>query len=160
MNWFAKMLIVLLISACVLPFFIRGKSGKPLPSLDRFQAPRIALPDTQVARDLLDKTREKVREHLPETPVKPARMYKWRDGKGTVHLSDQPNTDGPCEMVMVNPNVNVVPVGNKKGAPASLTVPALTTIPLEDIPRLIDQAKEVGNLPEQREKALEKQIGQ
>jgi hypothetical protein len=170
MRWIWKVVIALLVFVCILPFFIRGKNGKPLLSLDRLQAPKIVLPDTQVARELLDKTREKVREHLPETPAKPGRMYKWRDARGTVHLSDQPNPDGPCELLLVNPNTNIMPsvkttaaaapACDKKGALASLTAPALTTIPLADIPRLVDQAKEAGNLPEQRERALEKQIGQ
>jgi hypothetical protein len=36
-------------------------------------------------------------------------LYKWRDAKGRLHVTDQPPADRPYETVQYDPNANVVP---------------------------------------------------
>jgi len=36
-------------------------------------------------------------------------LYKWRDARGHLHVTDVPPTDRPYETVRYNPNTNVVP---------------------------------------------------
>lgn len=36
-------------------------------------------------------------------------LYKWRDAKGRLNVTDVPPTDRPYETLVYNPNTNVVP---------------------------------------------------
>lgn len=38
-----------------------------------------------------------------------APLYKWRDDKGRLHVTDQPPPDRPYETVRYDPKTNVVP---------------------------------------------------
>ena len=45
----------------------------------------------------------------PPSPRAAPALYKWRDAKGGLHVTDVPPTDRPYETVRYDPNVNVVP---------------------------------------------------
>lgn len=47
--------------------------------------------------------------HVPRSPNATPRLYKWRDAKGGLHVTDTPPTDRPYETLKYNPNTNVVP---------------------------------------------------
>jgi Domain of unknown function (DUF4124) len=49
------------------------------------------------------------RQHLPASPKASPLLYKWRDAKGGLHVTDAPPADRPYETVRYDPNVNVVP---------------------------------------------------
>lgn len=46
---------------------------------------------------------------VPRSPTAVPLLYKWRDAKGQVHVTDVPPKDRPYETVKYNPNTNVVP---------------------------------------------------
>jgi len=46
---------------------------------------------------------------LPASPKAAPALYKWRDAKGGLHVTDIPPTDRPYETVRYDPNINVVP---------------------------------------------------
>ena len=46
---------------------------------------------------------------LPASPKANPVLYKWRDAKGGLHVTDTPPTDRPYETLKYNPNTNVVP---------------------------------------------------
>jgi hypothetical protein len=48
---------------------------------------------------------------LPASPTLGPPMYKWRDEKGRLHVTDQPPSDRPYETLRYDPNTNVVPSG-------------------------------------------------
>jgi hypothetical protein len=50
-----------------------------------------------------------VRQQLPVSPTSNPVLYKWRDAKGGLHVTDTPPTDRPFETVHYDPKVNVVP---------------------------------------------------
>jgi uncharacterized protein DUF4124 len=50
-----------------------------------------------------------VRTLVPASPRAMPLLYKWRDAKGGLHITDVPPTDRPYETVHYDPNVNVVP---------------------------------------------------
>ena len=50
---------------------------------------------------------------VPASPKLGPPLYKWRDDKGRLHVTDTPPADRPYETVRYDPNTNVVP-----GAPA------------------------------------------
>jgi len=39
-------------------------------------------------------------------------LYKWRDDKGRLHVTDRPPSDRPYETVRYDPDTNVVPSGS------------------------------------------------
>ena len=50
-----------------------------------------------------------VRALVPPSPKANPTLYKWRDAKGRVNVTDVPPKDRPFETLHVNPNANVVP---------------------------------------------------
>ena len=50
-----------------------------------------------------------VKAQLPASPKSNPMLYKWRDAKGGLHVTDTPPTDRPYETLKYNPNTNVVP---------------------------------------------------
>ena len=50
-----------------------------------------------------------VKAQLPPSPKSNPVLYKWRDAKGGLHVTDTPPTDRPYETLKYNPNTNVVP---------------------------------------------------
>ena len=46
---------------------------------------------------------------LPVSPKANPVLYKWRDAKGGLHITDTPPADRPYETLKYNPNTNVVP---------------------------------------------------
>lgn len=71
-----------------------------------------------------------VRHAAPVSPnaqtASPA-LYKWRDAKGRLNVTDVPPTDRPYETVRYDPNTNVVP-GYRSPA-AAADVPENRPIP-------------------------------
>ena len=46
---------------------------------------------------------------LPVSPKSNPVLYKWRDAKGGLHVTDTPPVDRPYETLKYDPNMNVVP---------------------------------------------------
>ena len=46
---------------------------------------------------------------VPASPKLGPPLYKWRDDKGRLHVTDQPPADRAYETVRFDPNTNVVP---------------------------------------------------
>ena len=51
---------------------------------------------------------------VPASPNLGPPLYKWRDDKGRLHVTDAPPTDRPYETVHYDPNTNVVPDASPK----------------------------------------------
>lgn len=95
------------------------------------------------------------------------RVFKWTDKYGNMQFSDKPpfNTEGITNLkeVWVDPGVNLME-GLKQleeeessaGVTSSLQVPSPSTVPITQVPQLIDDAKQVQQLMNQRGKELEK----
>jgi uncharacterized protein DUF4124 len=49
---------------------------------------------------------------VPASPKLGPALYKWRDDKGRLHVTDAPPTDRQYERVRYDPNTNVVPAGS------------------------------------------------
>jgi len=49
---------------------------------------------------------------VPASPKLGPPLYKWRDDKGRLQVTDKPPTDRPYETVRYDPNANVVPSGS------------------------------------------------
>jgi hypothetical protein len=58
-----------------------------------------------------------MRAAVPASPRAAPVLYKWRDAKGGLHVTDTPPTDRPYVTVRYDPNVNVVPNVLPPGTP-------------------------------------------
>ncbi len=111
-------------------------------------------------------------------------FYRWQDANGVWQFSRAPNRNTTNLVVRTDPNANVLqsmsqeaidrafgrepppasdnsitrnnPLANGQGLENSLPVPI--TVPVTEIPKLLDQAKDVQKIMEQRVKQMEKQI--
>lgn len=53
-----------------------------------------------------------VARKVPGSPTLGPPLYKWRDAKGRLQVTDTPPGDRPYETVRYDPNTNVVPSGS------------------------------------------------
>lgn len=95
-------------------------------------------------------------------------FYKWRDDSGRTFYSDE-RVNETDQIVYVDPETNIVKafaVSSSESEAVSANVdeqtaseqsfmPSLTTVPLSEVPALIQQTKDVKLLMEQRNDALE-----
>lgn len=153
-------LLVILALATAIPFIIKGKDGNPLMSMDHFSAPKIALPDLTnleakarntltAAQEEIETVQEKISDALPKQETK---IFKWKDDKGQWHFSDQPRTKGQSTEVKIDSKVNTLPtvkaVSEQKSTPTKNDESSdfglsLTTVPLGQVPQLIEDASSV-----------------
>jgi hypothetical protein len=50
-----------------------------------------------------------IKQQLPISAKSNPTLYRWRDAKGGLHITDTPPTDRPFETVHYDPKTNVVP---------------------------------------------------
>jgi hypothetical protein len=50
-----------------------------------------------------------VKQQLPVSAKSNPNLYRWKDAKGGLHVTDTPPTDRPYETLHYDPNTNVVP---------------------------------------------------
>lgn len=111
----------------------------------------------------------------PTASAGSGKIYKWRDAQGKLHFSDKPNPAGSSDEVAIAPNTNVLepprpsappppPPQGQVGTPApveskGLELPSITTVPLEDIPQLIEDAQGLTEMADQHQAALKEALG-
>lgn len=103
-------------------------------------------------------------------------FYRWKDSKGSWQFSNLPNPNTPNIVVETDPNANILQslstdkidaaLGRAKAMDSTLankadsladdmpSIPLPTTIPITEVPELINQAKAVQDLMNQRTEML------
>ena len=122
------------------------------------------LPEISAGQELLDKVSRSLPDLSSAPAPKPATVYRWRDEQGTVHYSDRPNPKGGSERIVANPQTNLVPAKKEATAAAAktgeetadsdssgLSLPLPTSIPITEVPKLIDDARELQQFSQLRE---------
>ncbi|MCG8668582.1 MAG: hypothetical protein MI867_04145 [Pseudomonadales bacterium] len=108
-------------------------------------------------------------------PQRPGVYYRWKDQNGIWQFSTKPNPNTANIVVETDPNANVVqslsndkidsalgrvretaPVQGAPSAPEESSIPLPTTIPITEVPDLINQAKAVQDLVNKRTEIIEK----
>lgn len=151
MNIFIKLLVLLLILACAGPFFIKGPDGRPLMSIDKLKLPELSMPSFDISSVAPD----------ADEQGDGLRVYKWRDEKGVVHYSDSPAQGRQSKLTAIKditvlssePAKQTYTKQPEKTAPLNqngVPVPGLTTVPIADIPQLVEDARQVKRLVEER----------
>ena len=152
MKIMIKLLVLALVGAIVAPMILKGPDGRPLMSWEDF----FSVPDSTVG---LSKPISKSSDLTT--------VYKWQDEEGQWHFSDKPMGKGEHETLKYNPNANIIQslkkpeeesnavVTPKLKTPEISSGPSLTTVPLTEVPELMDQAKQYQQLIDQRNQTLE-----
>lgn len=109
-------------------------------------------------------------------------FYRWQDENGVWQFSELPNRNTLNMVVRTDPNANVLqgltadqidsafgrikntnsimennPLANGEGLEPTLPVP--TTVPIAEIPKLIDQAKDVQRIMDERMQRMDTMLG-
>ncbi|VAX14282.1 hypothetical protein MNBD_GAMMA24-14 [hydrothermal vent metagenome] len=169
MKLIFKLMLLALLLVGVSPFLLHGPNGKPILSLDKLALPNLARLFDRASSASVSKTIDNIKSTADEAlPVKlndnNTAVHKWRDERGIWHFSDKQNPQGKDEVVLINTNTNVVQadpkVNNKPNKPANGSatggekenkedngpgIPFPTTIPLQDIPKLIKDTQVLKN---------------
>ncbi|MDY6972208.1 MAG: hypothetical protein SV775_07745 [Thermodesulfobacteriota bacterium] len=155
--------------AIMLLFVIRGPDGRPLLTKDTIKAPRIELHGFSKVKGLFEKKDPPVKKEPPAQNT--TRMYKWRNADGVWCFSDKLNADGPYEVIHVKPRPRIVQTDDNEidldigdQETDSLTqdsenmasVPPPKVAPVFQGPRLIEQAKELKNQVEERNREMDR----
>ena len=159
-----KIMLLALMLVVVSPFILPGSNGKPILSWDKLNLPDFASlfgrANTAKVSKTLDELKSTADEALPGEPDdNNTAVHKWIDKHGVWHFSDKQNPDGTDEVVRINLNRNVVqptpvvkdiPDENENASGATgkggesndgTNIPFPTTVPMKDIPKLINDTK-------------------
>jgi hypothetical protein len=161
------MVITLLVIGVVMPMLMPGPDGKPMMTW------RDWLPDTSKLNAVVGKAQEIVYDANELVSEKAGisvgaerpKLYKWKDEHGNWHFSDQASPTALDQVVEALPQATnsmspppVINFGEQERA-ASRNAPNLplpTTVPLDKIPKLIEDAKNVQKLADDRAKQFSK----
>lgn len=155
LRTFLISLIIIIIIAVLLPFFLKGPDKKALISPDKIKLPAIKLIKDKPEKDsnLTGSKRNVSRNKLKK-------IYKWTDKNGVLHFTDYPNPDGPSELIIASPDQ---PTKESSGSGSSKTDAKQDSKPKNDssdlpLPVLIspDQVKKLKKDAEKINKELEK----
>ena len=142
-------LIILVLLALLLPFFLKGPDKQALISPEKVKLPKIKLIKKQPADD-----RQIPIQKDAKVPKKKNTIYKWKDKHGVIHYTDYPNPNGSYE------EISGVPEGSSsqatQSAPKDLdsdtqsTQPFPTTLSPSQIKKLKEDAQKIRETLQQR----------
>ena len=168
-----KLMLLALVLVGASPFLLHTPNGKPVLSWDKLPLPDLSSLFGRAGTARVSKTINEIKstadEALPiELDDNSTAVHKWIDEHGVWHFSDKKNPDGHDEVVRINTNTNVVqatPVAediadeseSNTGADKKEdknddgpTIPFPTTIPMKDIPKLINDTKALKKTMDER----------
>lgn len=101
------------------------------------------------------------------SPSEPTTVYRWRSADGSIHFSDSPPTeldpDSTVETTQVQGAHNVVsmpkpqpPKSQSQATSGAIPFPSPSTLPLSQIPKLINDAKALQEKTNERNEALQR----
>lgn len=165
MKLFVKLMGLMLVLALAGPFIMKGPDGRPLMEIADVKA--------GIARQWRALTTDVGRAAGNENAGQ-VEIHRWRDENGQWHYSDGDNAAPDAEVLMVDPNVNVMdaprqvarPVnparetGTAVAAPAEgkpgIDIPLPMTISPGQVKQVVDDAKGLESVLQDREKELAK----
>jgi hypothetical protein len=183
MKLFIKLMIFMVFMAMAGPFLLKGPDGKPLLTLQKLGVPSLSQLIAR-ARNTIPSaiTATDDPAHAAARPASRANtFYKWQDANGVWQFTTEPppqpityneiHTDPQANIIQSLPKDTISktlgfaapePVHNK---PADGTQPAAaesgltaTTIPVSQIPQLIDDAKKAREVMDQHQQSLDEVI--
>ena len=134
------------------------------------KAPDVAVPDISPVTDQIEIFGE---DKPAEKKVQLTTVYKWQDENGGWHFSNKADPSHPAEEVMINNNTNTVsmpapekhegehrPYHSRDIVKNQTNALDADASPYGQLPNLIDKAKDVDNVLEQRRQKQEKLLSE
>lgn len=174
MKFRQKLSLLSMVSLLAVPLFLVGPNGKPMMSLEDWTPDLTALKRViNTAKNVAHNGELASMEGLSvigesltasAKPASPQTLYKWKDKKGVWQFSSTPPPEDVDnaqmqalpKMANVMQPVVVREAVDKEGPSRSVSLPFPTTIPLQDIPKLVEDARNVQKLSDGRQAALDK----
>ena len=150
-----KLMIGLLIIACLAPLFINGPSGEPLLSLEDW---KMKLPEP--VAELIVRVNRGAESETPAPRQQPARVYKWQDEQGQWHFSNAPANPELAEEIEIG-EINLMdaygpPAEVEQGAAAApgLAMGSITATP-NQVKEMMDTVTNLQETIDQRHADLD-----
>lgn len=159
-----KLLLLAFVALLALPMFIVKPNGERMMSWKDW------LPDSKSLDTAADKLRAVASSNpdLSDTPSLKgsSKMYSWKDERGVMHFSEEPPPknirdakvrDLPKDvnlMAAVKPREQSGQTGATGSQGKGFNMAFPTTVPIKEIPKLIDDAKALQSLADKRNAAL------
>jgi hypothetical protein len=160
-----KLIALALIAALAAPMLIKGPDGKPIMSWKDW------LPDTQAIKKSVEKS-------IPELPVSNStpqptqKVYRWKDEHGVWHYSNQQQdahkpeaqeiqlqSTNQFSMEEATPDIISEDELNRSSSTNTPTIqPPTGNISIEDVSKVIENAKNVQNIVNERDKRTREAI--
>jgi len=154
MQILIKLLVIIVVLACVAPFFIKGPDGKTLFNFDTIHFTLWEEIETLASKALS----QTVDQEKPKSAG--LQVYKWVDEQGLTHYSDKSESHNSHQLTKIKP-ISVLPfqkrIEQQKTISSGQSL-GLTTIPLQKIPQLIDDAQQVKKIMEGRTQQIDRAI--
>ena len=158
-----KIMIVVLVLLVASPFMLPGKNGQRLFSLSDLKMPDFSSWFSSRKSNVVVIPENSTPENEITQKKKLTTVHKWIDEYGVWQFSDQNNSGGDGKVVKINPDINVVKAmevakpeedskenSTQDDAESSLSDISLTTIPVDKIPKLINDTKNLKNTLDKR----------
>ncbi len=173
MKRFCYFAVMLLLISVVLLFYIKKPDGKPYLELSMFEhySEKVSGDVSDFASqgaDALSTQAKKLTEKLSfsKDAHAPVVVYKWQDEHGQWHYADTPHPNYSSTVVSLDPNnITVLPAETFQAdekqsstVKADVTPPALGVYDAKNVQKMMQEAEQVKQLMEQRNKQLEKQL--
>lgn len=162
-----KMMLLSLLGLLVVPMFMPGPNGKPLMSFSDWLPQEVSLSGTRnKLANLWNRSGARLQQGATVDLTSQApKLYKWRDAQGRWQFaSEPPPADAGDVLVQDMPQMaNVMqPVAIREQEEASngnrgsgFNFPFPATVPVKDIPKLINDAKNLQKTADLRHAALD-----
>ncbi|WP_281547254.1 DUF4124 domain-containing protein [Pseudoalteromonas sp. PAR1] len=173
MKRFCYFAVMLLLTSVALLFYIKKPDGKPYLELGMFErySEKVSADVSDFASqgaDTLTSQAKKLTEKLSlsKDASKPVVVYKWQDEQGQWHYADTPHPNYFSIAVSLDPNdITVLPAetfqADEKQAATVKTDETPSTLGVYDpknVQKMMQDAEQVKQLMEQRNKQLEQQL--
>ncbi|TQV82523.1 DUF4124 domain-containing protein [Exilibacterium tricleocarpae] len=170
MKLYIKFLLFILVLGLAGPFIMKGPDGRPLMDARQF-IPDVASWPSRLERwwQRLLSEGETLVEEGPAAVGK-TKVYKWRAADGSWRFSDAPNPDGQSEELWLDPDSNVIQstplpaqtegVEKEAAQGPGNGIPLPLTVTPGQASKLIDDARKVQELMDQRNQALQEALGE
>ena len=112
LRYFIVSIIVLVILACLLPFFLKGPDNRALITPDQ-----IKLPELKIPKKISQGNQPEAASSKASPPARQRKVYKWKDKNDVWHFTDYPNPDGPSQIIYVSTNKPETQSSVKTNAP-------------------------------------------
>jgi len=156
-----KTLILMIIIACVAPFFLKGPDDSPLLEPKDLKIPDIKTPKVpDIGVPGLKK------------PNEPKKIYKWKDKNGVWHFSNKEKPETDAEVILVEPDRHPPPAAvpepkgaqEKPSAPPRADDPSRITFPMtispSEVKKLKEDAEKIKVELQKRYEEIGKQLGE